>query len=191
MTDRSSPALFLAPHNDDETLFGAFVVQRDRAHVVTVLRSHYQQRRWPAEDNSFQRRELETGHAIRELGATWTQLQHNDRRPDWNAVRAELATYSGPEWSRVYAPLPEPANGHEHHDKIGRLAFDLFGLDRVRLYPTYSRTGGRTKVGVRVDPTAAEIAGKLRAMACYGSQIENWLCRPHFLGPLDEYLVTP
>ncbi len=75
--------------------------------------------------------------------------------------------------------------------RANRVSLELFGRDRVRFYPTYTRPGGRTAAGVRVDPTPAEIAGKLRAMACYRSQIENGLCRPHFLRPLDEYLVTP
>ena len=66
----------------------------------------------------------------------------------------------------------------------------IWGRDSVRFYTTYSRQNGRT-VGERFDPTPGEIAGKLRAMAHYGSQLENWLTRPHFMRSLDEYLVAP
>ena len=181
-------ALFLAPHNDDETLFGAFVIQRQRAHVVTVLRSFYQAQRWPTENYGHERREAETAAALVELGATGEQWEFDDLEPDWRSIRNCLQ--ATPANGMIFAPFPEAVDGHEHHDELGRLAIDVFGRNRVLLYTTYSRGNGRT-VGDRVDPTPLEIAGKLRAMACYASQHENWLCRPHFLRPLDEYLATP
>jgi LmbE family N-acetylglucosaminyl deacetylase len=184
--------LFLAPHNDDESLFGAFTIARERAHVVVVLRSHYQAKRWPGYDCTFQRRELETAAAVAELGASWEQWEgFDDRDPDWNAIGAQLRTLDldRRNWTTVYAPLPEHG-GHDHHNELGVLAAEIWPT-QVRFYPTYTRENGRSVAGERVDPQPAEVVAKLRALACYGSQIENWLCRPHFLRPLDEYVVTP
>lgn len=184
-------SLFLSPHNDDESLFGAFIIQRERAHVVTVLRSFYQAERWPNSDCGFERREQETAQACAELeAASWDQWHYDDREPPWPAIH-DLMAETGDELDPtvVYAPLPE-LGGHDHHNTIGELAASVYG-DRVRFYPTYTRAGGRSELGERVDPAPGEIVGKLRALACYRSQIENWLCRPHFLRPLDEYLVTP
>ncbi len=184
-------ALFLAPHNDDESLFGAFTIQRQRAHVVTVLRSFYQAERWPAADYGFERREAETKAALAELGATGEQWDHDDRDPDWRDIGTQLRLLDldARGWSVVYAPFPEAVDGHEQHDQLGRIAYDVWPTSVV-FYTTYTRQNGRT-VGERFDPTPGEIAGKLRAMAHYGSQLENWLTRPHFMRRLDEYLVAP
>jgi LmbE family N-acetylglucosaminyl deacetylase len=182
--------LFLAPHNDDETLFGAFTIQRHQPIVVTALRSHYQADRWPAADYGHERREAETEAALAELGApAWAQWEFDDRQPDWPAIRQRLQEL--PADGMVYAPFPEPVDGHDQHNLLGVAALDVFGRHRVQLYTTYSRQNGKSAIGSRVDPTPDEIAGKLRAMACYGSQLENWLTRPHFMRGLDEFLVTP
>jgi LmbE family N-acetylglucosaminyl deacetylase len=188
-----NPPLFLAPHNDDETLFGAFTIQRERCRVVTVLRSYYQAQRWPgANAATFERRENETLQALNALGVPFfEQWTHDDRNPDWAVIGEQLGSLDADErYPKVYAPFPEQHDGHEHHDLLGRLAVAVFGRDRVTFYTTYQREQGRSTVGHRVDPTAGEIAGKLRALACYTSQLENWLCRPHFTRGIDEFLVS-
>jgi LmbE family N-acetylglucosaminyl deacetylase len=184
--------LFFAPHNDDETLFGAFTIQRESCQVVTVFRSYYQAERWPGPNAAtFERREAETLQALIELGVPFfEQWTHDDRSPRWDIIEEQIGQLNeDSDCARVYAPFPEQQDGHEQHDLLGRIVVDVFGRDRVVFYTTYQRQNGRTTVGSRVDPTPAEIAGKLRAMACYTSQLENWLCRPHFTRGLDEFLV--
>jgi LmbE family N-acetylglucosaminyl deacetylase len=178
-------ALFLSPHNDDETLFGAFVIQQQETHVVVVLRSFYEETRWPAA--TYQVREDETAAAVGELGATWEQLEHSDIDPAWDDVRESMAeARDGFGWDVVYAPLAE-VGGHVHHNRISAIAVDVFGR-RVRFYSTYTNLG-RSETGRRVEPEPEWIEAKLRALACYRSQIAIPDMRPHFVRGLDEYLL--
>jgi LmbE family N-acetylglucosaminyl deacetylase len=177
--------LFLAPHNDDETLFGAFIVQQDQADVVVVLRSHYEATRWP--DAHFHVREAETDAAMEILGRPWEQWTFSDLDPDWPEILRMFRERSD-DYDVVYAPAVY-TEGHPHHNAVGEAAYEAFG-DRVLWYTTYSRTRGR-ETGTRVGPTAEQIVRKLRALACYRSQIAIGLMRPHFVGGLDEYVLTP
>src|SRR5262245_21395624 len=69
---RCGVKLFLAPHNDDETLFGAFTLQRERPVVLILYDSYVQVNRGAAWCDAETRRE-ETRKAARILlgdGAT-------------------------------------------------------------------------------------------------------------------------
>jgi LmbE family N-acetylglucosaminyl deacetylase len=177
-------ALFLSPHNDDETLFGSFSIQATRAHVIVVLRSDYEQTRWPAATAAV--RELETAAACAELGVSFEQWAFSDLEPDWPAILARLQQLALEPWTHVFAPAVEP-DGHPHHNSVGVRAAEAFG-DSLLRYTTYSRENGRHAANpVRAEPEW--IIRKLRALSCYRSQIELELMRPHFLRPLDEYLL--
>lgn len=188
--------IFLAPHNDDETLFGSFLIQQHQPRVVVCLRSIKQQH------VTFVERELETAAACRELGVGYEQWDYRDTYPDWERVGARMAALDEQENPQaVFAPAPAwGLNGHSyfnsditygalHHDFVGHLALEVFGPDRVVGYTTYTRYEGRT-LGVEVVPTGRQVEGKLRALACYRSQIEDPGCRPHFLGGLHEYVAA-
>ena len=138
----ASGAIFLSPHNDDETLFGAFTLLRERPRVVTVLRSYIQEQRGTGV--TYREREAETEAALDVLGiADWEQWQYPDSDPPWHAVRERLGSL---EAERIYAPAVE-RGGHRHHNAIGRLADSLWP-GRVTFYTTYKRWGrGRTTRG--------------------------------------------
>lgn len=179
-------ATLLAPHNDDETLFASFLVQKFRPRVIVCLRSQVQADRYGI---LAETREKETVAACRELGLTKrdvVQLPHLDRKPNWTLLRRsllEVVPTSGP----VFAPAWEDG-GHEHHNEVATMARELFG-ERVLAYLTYRRGFGKTTSEREVEPVPAWIVSKLRALSCYRSQIEEPSCRPWFLGDVREYLA--
>jgi hypothetical protein len=78
----------------------------------------------------------------------------------------------------VWAPMQEE-KGHEQHNLVAWAAEVVFG-GRVRSYATYSRGSGRTRTDNEVIPKPDWPALKLRAMACYASQINLDNCQPWF-----------
>lgn len=182
-------SLVLEPHNDDAALFCSFTAQRERAHIVTCLRS-FRQESLPC-PITFGVREAESEVAAAELGCTWGQWAIPDNLPADKmsaALRPMMARLLADDhgWDHVYAPQPL-SGGHEHHTLVGTLASDYVDFDRLTFYTTYRRGEGRT-VGAQVpveDP--AWIAGKLRALACFGSQHAEPTTQPWFLNELTEF----
>lgn len=172
--------VFLSPHNDDETLFGAFTLLRERPHVIVVLRSFVQEARGTGV--TYEMREAETAAAMEILGCTWEQWEIPDNEPDWSEMRDRLRTI---DTHYVYAPAVE-RGGHAQHNKVGELARDVF-RDRATHYLTY--TPGKTKSarGRRVPYESWMVAQKLRALACYVSQHQQEAMVPHFLREQYEY----
>jgi LmbE family N-acetylglucosaminyl deacetylase len=177
-------AIFLAPHNDDETLFGAFTLQRHRPRVIVVLRSIGQERY----GISAAEREAETTAALYELGCPYEQWPFPDYGPHWGEIADRFARLANT-YERCFAPAVEP-NGHEHHSKIGELAARVWGPGRVTHYLTYQRGSGKSTSRCEVAPADPEhLAGKLRALSCYRSQMRPETgCDPWFIGDLREYV---
>jgi LmbE family N-acetylglucosaminyl deacetylase len=118
--------------------------------------------------------------ALELLGCTVEQWPYLDSSPDWGAVENAMRLADdrlGPE--RVFAPAPEP-EGHEQHNAVGNLAFDVFG-GRVTGYLTYRRGHGRSRSENEVAFKPGWPAVKLRALACYESQIQEPSTRDWFL----------
>lgn len=177
-------ALLLEPHQDDAVLFAAFTCLRHRPLVVTVLASQLQADRGTGITN--ERREAENAHALGLLGCEVEQWGYPDSGPDWTAVQWAMRSLAGEgEFELVFAPAVEDG-GHEQHSEVGRIALQVFG-DRVRPYLTYRRGHGRT-VGQEVVPQPEWIGLKLRAMACFASQIAEPSTRPWFLDGIREYV---
>ncbi len=160
--------LLLSPHNDDCELFCAFTAIRERPYVWVCLKSQMQENRYGI---LAETRERETACALTELGSiAWGQSTVLDTDPlmegrlhqDFRLLFARL----GPE--RVWAPAIEEG-GHEQHSLVGEVAQQVFG-DRVQPYLTYVRGQGRT-VGREVPFEPQWVSRKLRALACYESQI--------------------
>lgn len=161
--------LFLSPHNDDETLFGAFTILRHRPHVVVCLKSQVQEDRYGI---TAATREAETTLALEILQApSWEQLKTKDSGSfagdlldDFRMLESRYAP------RRVFAPAYEEG-GHEQHNGVARLSYSVFG-SRVCPYFTYvrglGRRGNTTRAEVSFEPEW--LALKLRAMACYESQ---------------------
>ncbi len=171
-------ALLLSPHNDDAVLFASWLCLKHRPHVVTVLRSVVQE----ANGISHAEREAEDVRAFRVLGVTHEQWPHPDDHPNWDAVSKGLGALDP---DRVFAPWPEP-HGHEHHNQAGVLAGHIFG-ERVTFFTTY-RVGGPRTVGTPSEPEPWMIPLKLRALACYESQMLRGP-RRFFMHSLDEWTM--
>jgi LmbE family N-acetylglucosaminyl deacetylase len=158
--------LFLSPHNDDETLFGAFTIQRVKPLVAVVFDSYVQAQRGNVV--TWRQRRNETQNALAELGVG------DDVR--FLGMRDDVFTTN-------------ELTGHAHHDVVALVA-DCIWPGRVTHYLTYTRTGGKSISANRVPVESGEwVRRKLRALACYESQIdiERLGCREHFLRDLHEY----
>lgn len=160
--------LFLSPHNDDETLFGSFTIIGHRPHVVVCFKSQVQEDRGGP---TAAVREGETNRALWWLGAqSWEQLTTLDTDPEPETKLyddlVKLRERHDPEI--VWAPYRE-MGAHEQHNTVARVALEVFE-HRCRWYCTYVRGYGSTK-RVEVPFTAFWVATKMRAMACYASQI--------------------
>ena len=177
--------LFLSPHNDDETLFGAFTILREKPLVVIVFDSHLQFDRGTGV-TAIQRR-TESMNAMIALGMMPPKfLGFSDAEAIEPAIEAAFARLG--RFEMVYAPADEE-QGHAQHNLVARLADRVF--DPVTHYLTYTRTRGKSASDHPVPIEKGEwIAAKLRALACYGSQhaIDSRLgCWPHFLRDQTEY----
>lgn len=177
--------LLFAPHNDDETLFASFTMMRESPLLVVVFDGHLQGMRRGVKITAQQRR-AETLAAVNELGcAPPLFMGFSDAAPPSSALSdaiGELIRKTSPE--AVWAPAVEPG-GHEQHNAVGRIARELF--PGTRHYLTYTRPAGKSVHGTPVAIGPGMIERKLRALACYESQIELENCREHFLRGLHEY----
>lgn len=179
-------SLFLSPHNDDETLFGAFTLLRERPLVVVVFESVKQER----VGISSGQRERETDAAMKILGCEWKQMNFLDTEagvPLFEELVRWLAGFKADhDIERVYAPAIEE-DGHVQHNYVGQAADIVYGR-RVTHYMTYANGRGRSEGPhpvVVVDP--AWVGLKLRALACYESQIREPSTGHHFCQALHEW----
>lgn len=181
-------SVLFAPHNDDETLFASFTCLA--ANPVVIICLH-------ADDARVQ----ETKCAMEELGNVWIQWPFKTADPDWAAVCQQIALMAE-EYEHCYAPQPAfIANGHDsgkatprgwgvlQHDRIGQFALEAFGPERFIGYHTYTRWGGKVTEGVEVPYEPEWLLKKLRALACYRSQILLPATAPHFAESLREYVA--
>lgn len=175
--------LFLAPHNDDETLFGAFTLLAWKPDVMVCYRSSKQKGIDP------RTREMETGMALRMLkgDATFMQSTVLDTDPDDEAneylseTLGAAHTMFGHEepYDIVFAPAVEE-DGHEQHSLVGEVAVRVFGT-RVCRYLTYRRGHGRSRSSSEVPFHPLWPARKLAAMSMYRSQIALPSTAPWFV----------
>lgn len=172
--------LLLSPHNDDEALFASYTLLRHRPKVIVCLnggrKRHYP---IPAE------RAAESAAAMEILGCDFEHLDIPCDPAEWDAVQARLEAEQP---SKVWAPLPEP-NGHRHHNRLARIALDLWP-GRVAFYATYHVIDGWPIKSVHGNPVPVEDgwpALKRQALDCYRTQLSRDGTRMHFERPLDEY----
>lgn len=182
--------LLVSPHNDDAVLFACFTMLAERPMVLTVFDSYLQVDRGYKQCDAETRRQ-EDSDAIQ--GVLGMPLLAFGRVPDNEPmaltrakVRSALAQWDPDE---VWLPAIEHG-GHEQHNLVGELGMEVFGRSALHFYLTYTRSGKST-AGVRVDPPGGAAVGKkLRALACYKTQIEiaELGCLPHFLRDQNEYM---
>lgn len=178
--------LFLAPHNDDETLFGAFSLLREEPHVIVCLRSSRMGTPgYPPPLIDAETREAETDAAMNVLGLEWTQWPVPDSSPDWDEL-VDRAQHLPKVYDRCFAPAIEE-DGHAQHNLIGTLALKVFGPGRVTQYLTYTNGTTRSRSEQPVPFEAGWPELKRRALDCYRSQIAHPMTGHHFSAPLDEF----
>lgn len=176
-------ALFLAPHNDDETLFGAFTLLAWHPDVVVCYRSAKQK----GIDPVVRERETAVALSILKGDGSFVQAEVFDTAPDDELVDHLTATLPGmhdvfgrsDQYDIVFAPAIEDG-GHEQHTLVGKIARDVFG-EKVVHYLTYRRGFGRSRSSTEVPFHPLWPAAKLAAMSMYRSQIELPSTAPWFV----------
>jgi LmbE family N-acetylglucosaminyl deacetylase len=182
--------LFIAPHCDDEVLFGSFTLLRERPFVFVVYDSVIQGAR--GAPITAEQRRAETILGVNTLLAGEAHFLQFGGVPDdgdhWAKVHhvlAELAQKLAP-IEEVFAPAIE-SGGHAQHNLVGQIAAEVWP-GKVRHYLTYT-TAGKSKGPVSVACDLPWIALKHKALACYESQFLNPSTgtASHFLADLYEY----
>lgn len=168
-------SILFAPHNDDEALFCAYTIMREKPLVVIVTDSHIQPNRGEAGCDA-ETRWQETVKAMEILGAPVIRLGMPDVDLDYHAFGAFLMkSLSG--FDKVYIPALQ--EGNLHHDIVHRACRAVFG-DKCVDYTTYTKTELYTTGDIEIVPTEEEIALKNKALDCYVSQLNLKSTRPHF-----------
>lgn len=162
--------LFISPHNDDEALFGAFTILREKPLVIVVTDSWIQFNR--GDKNTADERWQETLNAMEILGAASYRVGIRDDILYDGVVKSALKKFSG--FDTVYAPAIQ--GGNVQHDLIGQIAKEIW--PNVKQYTTYTKTELWTKGNIEIIPTTEEINIKNRALQCYKSQLG--INAPHF-----------
>jgi LmbE family N-acetylglucosaminyl deacetylase len=171
-------ALLLSPHSDDGCLFAAYSILAHKPLVVTVLASQLQEDRGTGITHATRAAEDACAYAI--LGCDHTQWPYTDSDPDWGGVVNAMRLMDDRlDPSAVFAPAVEDG-GHDQHNQIGELAAAVFG-DRVIAYLTYTNGRERSRGGSEVPFLPSWPAVKLRALACYLSQIAEPSTGHHFI----------
>lgn len=160
--------VFLAPHPDDEVLFGAFTLLRHRPRVIIVL------------DCGPDRTE-ESVSAGAVLGVEVTQWPYPEPSPDWDAIARRL--WALPAIRKVFAPA-YAEGGNPDHNHVAELA-----PAAANRYLTYTDAGKQTE-GLEVNPEPEWIGLKHRALACFASQFRLPGRAEHFLRDIREYAAV-
>lgn len=162
--------LFISPHNDDETLFGAFTLMKEKPLVVIVTDSYVQQNR--GENITPQQRFQESVNAMKILGCPVMRLGIRDDVATEIAIMERLAWFKN--FEEVYAPAVQ--GGNPVHDMVSNAADKVFNY-KVTRYSTYAKREWATNGKVAIEGNH-EL--KAKALNCYVSQINLPATRGHF-----------
>jgi LmbE family N-acetylglucosaminyl deacetylase len=181
-------SIFISPHNDDETLFGAFTLLREKPLVVVVFDGYVQaQRGLPV---TWKERRAETMAALIKLGCCGVVfLGLRDDHPVSEAVLcASLRLLVKEAGGTIYAPAFE-SGGHPQHNLVAAAVPDGPGVRRYLTYTTAGKSTSDKPVPV-LNPDWIRL--KLLALACYRSQFNTdprMGCWPHFLRSQEEFYL--
>ena len=169
--------LFLSAHSDDESLFGAYLIQKEKPLVVVCTDCYTQ-------DNLKIRRD-ESKKAMDILGADlWFLGIQDDLDIDVYRHLLKKKLLRMEEFDVVYAPNPETSN--KHHKATAEIAKKIF--KKVVYYDTYNNSWGTNGLGTCIIPTDEMRELKKQAMDCYKSQIEREQTKKHFSEIWNEYV---
>lgn len=170
--------IFLSPHSDDEILFGAYTIMREKPLVVICTHATMQG------DNGDERA-MESYRAMKMLGASVMFLGIDEDKLTEEVLEEKLHHFFSVEDENVYVYAPEyEIGGNPHHNLVNKVANRLDW--RAKTYKTYTGLEDRT-VGIEVIPTPEELELKKLAMACYKTQIEN-PNTAHYFNVTNEYV---
>lgn len=169
--------VLFSPHNDDETLFAAYVTMALAPHVVVCFPS--------AGDYGDPRvREAETRAAVGILGGLSVDQW------DGKNVTARMRDMDS-RWQVDEVWAPHPNCSHPDHRLVAGAALEVFG-DRVRHYHTYTLAADgwpeKVREGQAQGVTGHMVTLKLRALLAYQSQIAHPRARRFFVQDLAEYV---
>jgi LmbE family N-acetylglucosaminyl deacetylase len=145
--------LFVAPHPDDESLFGAYIVMQHKCDVAVMI-----------DEKTMPETIAECVQACYVLGAQ-------------SVIFVTKVSQINPAYRRVFAPALE--GGHKKHDQVFHDCCSHFPEIALKFYATYGKDKSVPPAGrIKMDPTPAMQSKKLEALACYKTQIE--LSNVHF-----------
>lgn len=157
-------SLFLSPHQDDETLFGAYTIMREKPLVIICTDSYIQEIRGDGITN--EERTNETLKAMKLAGAEVVFLHIPDNNVSIDLLREKLKNYKA---KMVYAPAIE-LGGNRTHNLVGQAADELF--KNVKHYMTYGSANYTKTIGNEIiTPTEEEKELKKKMLECYPSQM--------------------
>lgn len=174
--------LALIPHQDDEALFLAYTLMRERPMVLFCTIPVIQEKRGQA----TKRERLSEAHEVMSLlGLNYDTLNILDDELTEEKLTVELKRLV-PLYESVYAPAIE--GYQKQHDLVGKVAGALW--DNVTHYMTYTKEDLHTKGETAITPTQEEKDLKNKMLDCYRSQIKINL--PHFAAVrnLPEYYAS-
>lgn len=177
--------LALIPHNDDESLFLAYTLIREKPLVIVITDSYIQPNRGDKGCSAEERRN-ETIKAMEILKCPVAFLGIKDTELTEPELRSRLKPFVG-SWDKVYAPAIQ--GGNAQHDLIGSVAREIF--PSIFRYTTYTKTELWTKGIQEIKPTDEEMILKAKALSCYDSQLKLPSTQPHFIAVLNksEWLI--
>ena len=157
--------LLLSPHNDDECLFAAYTLMREKPLVIVVTDSDVHL----ADGITAHERREESRRACELLDVPVVFLGLEDGTLEHHKadLHRHLEPFASQPWSHVYAPAIQ--GGHKDHDALGEVVSAMFSP--VSFYATYAAGELFSPTGREIEPTLEEVERKNRALDCYRSQI--------------------
>lgn len=177
--EHNTNVLFLSPHHDDESLFGAITLMREKPLVIICTSSHIQPERGDL-GCTDEIRSQETINAMAIAGCPVVFLGIRDTDLTEEILTERLKEFNP---DKVYAPAIQ--GGNFQHDIVGNVAKKLFE-GRVQHYTTYTKTELHTTGKVEIKPTSQELEIKKRMLDCYESQLNLKSTLPHFMAVLNQ-----
>ena len=162
--------LFVSPHNDDETLFGAYTIMRNKPLVLIVTDGKRHQDRYGI---PVEQRRKESIEAMAELGAGVVFLGIPD---DALTLETLLARFKHMHPEKVWAPAWYP-NGNPDHNVVA-LAVKTLWYPQTIFYSTYTVDDITPRGDAEILPENDEAKRKEAALAKYISQLK--VNAPHF-----------
>lgn len=171
--------LAIAPHNDDLELFMCYTAIREKPLILVCTDSFIQPKRGDIGCTAEIRR-AESMAAAKIINCPVVFLGIKDTELTEDILRERLRDFS--EYEKVWIPAVQ--GGNPQHDIVGKVGRERF--PNALSYTTYTKSELYTTGTTEVVPTHEEVDLKLKALACYQSQLNLGATRPHFLAVLGK-----